>query len=102
VSDNGKLREYRIRFEPVPPGQRAIAPSAEGLRSKLGGEPDWVQGDERPDCPACGGRMMFELAPAPEFVRLFRAVVLDAYRTRHDDARRQRSTAMPTCATATD
>ena len=59
MSDNGRLREYRISFEPVPTGQKAIDPSAEGLRSKLGGDPDWVQGDERPDCPACGGRMMF-------------------------------------------
>jgi len=29
-----------------------------------------------------------ELAPAPEFMRLFKAVVLDAYRARQDDARR--------------
>jgi site-specific DNA recombinase len=30
-----------------------------------------------------------ELAPASEFLRLFRAVVLDAYQTRQDDARHQ-------------
>lgn len=29
-----------------------------------------------------------ELAPAPEFMRLFKAVVLDAYQTRQEDARR--------------
>ena len=59
MSDKRPLREYRIRFEPVPQGERAIDPSAEGLRSKLGGEPDWVQDDERPNCGECGGRMVF-------------------------------------------
>ena len=28
-----------------------------GVRSKLGGEPDWLQGEEWPEC--CGTRMTF-------------------------------------------
>jgi hypothetical protein len=26
---------------------------------QLGGEPDWIQGDETPDCPSCAARMTF-------------------------------------------
>ena len=37
------LREYRVHFERVPPGQEAIDPDALGQRSKLGGRPDWDQ-----------------------------------------------------------
>jgi len=34
-----------MRFEPVPPGQQANPPNDDnaGLRSKLGGTPDWIQ-----------------------------------------------------------
>jgi hypothetical protein len=55
------LREYRIRFERVPEGERAYPPGREnlGLRSKLGGEPDWVQGNDTPACPECGEPMSF-------------------------------------------
>jgi len=56
-----KLREYRIRFERVPEGERNYPPYPEnlGLRSKLGGGPDWDQGDETPTCPKCGEPMSF-------------------------------------------
>lgn len=30
-----------------------------GKRNKLGGEPDWIQGDNTPSCPSCGKRMTF-------------------------------------------
>lgn len=30
-----------------------------GDRHKLGGRPDWIQGDETPDCAECGGPMDF-------------------------------------------
>jgi len=56
-----KLREYRILFERVPEGERAYPPGPNnlGLRSKLGGEPDWVQLDDTPTCPKCGEPMQF-------------------------------------------
>ena len=55
------LREYRIRFELVPEGDHAYPPGREnlGLRSKLGGDPNWVQGDDTPACPQCGEPMSF-------------------------------------------
>ena len=53
------LREYRMRFERVPPGQVAIDLDALGQRSKLGGRPDWDQDDETPACPICGEVMTF-------------------------------------------
>ena len=56
-----QLREYRIRFERVAPGESPYPayPKNLGLRSKLGGEPDWAQNDESPACPDCGGEMSF-------------------------------------------
>lgn len=55
------LREYRITFERVQEGEHAYPPGPKnlGLRSKLGGEPDWVQGNETPACPKCGEPMSF-------------------------------------------
>jgi hypothetical protein len=46
-------------FQRVPNGQRAVDPEALGLRSKLGGDPDWEQEPEWPSCPECGGQMAF-------------------------------------------
>lgn len=57
-----ELREYRIRFERVPEGEQAYPPWPEnlGLRSKLGGKPDWEQGNnETPTCSECGEPMSF-------------------------------------------
>ena len=56
------LREYRILFEPVNEGEPPVRldyPENLGLQSKLGGAPDWVQGEEWPACPHCGARMTF-------------------------------------------
>ena len=56
-----KLREYRIKFERVPEGEQAYPPGPDnlGLRSKLGGDPDWVQGNDTPACPRCNEPMSF-------------------------------------------
>ena len=54
-----QLREYRVLLERVPHGERAVDPDALGLRSKLGGAPDWDQNDETPLCPGCGQPMVF-------------------------------------------
>lgn len=53
------LKEYRMKPEPVPSGQIAVDPYALGLRSKLGGKPEWDQTDETPMCPHCGEEMTF-------------------------------------------
>ncbi|WP_327432648.1 hypothetical protein [Streptomyces sp. NBC_01236] len=37
----------------------ADTPTEEPVLGRLGGEPDWLQGDETPDCPRCAGRMAF-------------------------------------------
>jgi hypothetical protein len=54
-----QLRQYRVLFErtaePDPPDREVDS----GLRSKLGGTPDWEQGEEFPNCPHCGSRMTF-------------------------------------------
>ena len=54
-----RLRQYRMLFQPVPEGERAVDPEALGLRSKLGGVPDWEQGAEWPSCPECNEQMVF-------------------------------------------
>ena len=54
------LREYRIKFEKVPKGKKAIPDDRKlGVRSKLGGEPDWEQQPEWPKCPGCKELMTF-------------------------------------------
>jgi hypothetical protein len=54
------LREYRMMFEKVVEGQKAIPdPEKLGLRSKLGGAPDWIQEPEVPTCPECKSLMSF-------------------------------------------
>ncbi|WP_189554415.1 hypothetical protein [Streptomyces lavendofoliae] len=37
----------------------ADTPTAEPVLGRLGGEPDWLQGDETPGCPSCGAPMSF-------------------------------------------
>ena len=53
-----QLREYRMLFEMMPPGETADTAQL-GLRSKLGGVPNWDQGDETPTCPDCQQEMIF-------------------------------------------
>lgn len=54
------LREYRIQFEKVPDGQRAFPDENNlGIRSKLGGEPNWCQYPEIPKCKGCKEKMSF-------------------------------------------
>lgn len=56
------LPEIRVTLERVSPGDRAVIddyPDNLGLRTKLGGEPDWIQGDEVPECEDCGEPMTF-------------------------------------------
>jgi hypothetical protein len=57
-----RLPEIRVTLERVPPEQRAVPldyPDNLGLRTKLGGEPEWIQGDDTPACPHCGRQMTF-------------------------------------------
>ena len=58
----GQYPELRVRLELVPPGETAV-PEEElpesGLRTKLGGQPDWIEGDDRPTCPGCKRKMRF-------------------------------------------
>jgi hypothetical protein len=54
--------EYRVRLERVLPGESAVPgeyPDNLGQRTKLGGEPDWIQIDDTPGCPQCEKPMSF-------------------------------------------
>jgi uncharacterized protein YwqG len=56
----GPLREYRIKFQKMPEGKKAVPdPDKPGVRSKLGGDPDWVQHPEVPKCRDCKQPMTF-------------------------------------------
>jgi hypothetical protein len=57
-----QLPEIRVILKRVRPGERAVSldyPDNLGLRTKLGGEPDWIQGDNAPQCESCGEPMTF-------------------------------------------
>jgi protein-arginine kinase activator protein McsA len=62
--DRKQLREYRMLFELVPDGDHANPPDGgePGLRSKLGGKPDWMyssSADVKVECESCKRPMTF-------------------------------------------
>ena len=57
------LREYKVKLTPCKPGEHAVKdpqdPSNDGLKTKLGGTPDWIQDDEWHRCTECKAPMTF-------------------------------------------
>ena len=53
------LRSYKIKFESVLNDEVSEHEMQSGLASKLGGKPNWLQGDETPVCPHCNDKMSF-------------------------------------------
>ena len=63
---NPKLPEFRVKLERVEEGDTAYPVGDNipyhnyiGQRTKLGGEPDWIQEGGPVDCPTCRRRMVF-------------------------------------------
>jgi hypothetical protein len=57
-----RLPELRVKVERVREGERAVPleyPDNLGVRTKLGGTPDWIQGDYTPQCESCQTPMTF-------------------------------------------
>jgi len=55
------LREYKVSLKKCAPAEHAVDlddPNVHGLRTKLGGEPDWEQSDDHPEC-SCYRKMTF-------------------------------------------
>ena len=62
VPELRRLSELRVELERVRPGDRAARleyPDNLGRRTKFGGEPEWIQGDETPICPECETALVF-------------------------------------------
>jgi len=59
-SEEDDLEEERIQLVPVAQGKKA------GGRSKLGGQPAWIQSEDTPDCPKCAKQMAFALQLASD------------------------------------
>jgi hypothetical protein len=58
------IPEIPLRLAPDSSKAKAIVAGGYGYqeagdRHKLGGEPDWIQVDETPECPECGEPMEF-------------------------------------------
>lgn len=57
------LREYKVKLTACKPGEPAIKdprdPDNDGLKTKLGGTPDWIQGEEWRKCADCKALMVF-------------------------------------------
>jgi uncharacterized protein YwqG len=56
------LPEIKVTLTRCQSGQRAVPldyPDNLGTRTKLGGQPDWIQGDQTPHCSSCGEPMTF-------------------------------------------
>ncbi len=72
--------EVRVILQRLEPGQKAVEldyPNNLGKRTKLGGLPDWIQGDQTPVCPACGA--------VPAFIAQIDSIDYDGY-GRKDEA----------------
>ena len=57
-----RLPEIRVELSRPQRGEKAVPldyPHHLGMRTKLGGEPDWVQDFETPACVECGNDMTF-------------------------------------------
>jgi hypothetical protein len=57
-----RLAEIRVVLERVAHGEKAVPSNVTdhaGLLTKLGGDPDWLQGEETPTCPHCDSEMSF-------------------------------------------
>ena len=61
-----KLPEFRVKLERVAPDESAYPIGGGipyhnhiGVRTKLGGDPDWIQEGGPVDCPSCRRRMVF-------------------------------------------
>jgi hypothetical protein len=63
MAEPKRLPEIRVTLTRVPPGERAVPleyPANLGLRTKFGGEPDWIQWtSDTPECGSCGQAMTF-------------------------------------------
>ncbi len=63
MSDRQPIPEIPLRMAPESAVAKVLVEGGYGLepgdRNKLGGDPDWLQGDETPDCPVCGEPMEF-------------------------------------------
>jgi uncharacterized protein YwqG len=56
------LREYRVTLQRMQKGEQAVPydyPDSDGISTKLGGKPSWIQSDETPRCPHCKKPMPF-------------------------------------------
>ena len=58
-----EIPEISLVMNPRTPAAKAVIGfkwnDAAGKAHKLGGSPDWLQGDHTPDCPACAKKMTF-------------------------------------------
>jgi hypothetical protein len=54
------LREIRVELVELGIGEKALDEyPSHGRRTKLGGEPTWIHGDDTPICPSCDNEMTF-------------------------------------------
>ena len=64
MEDRDPIPEIPLQMSPVTSKAKALVEGnygqlAAGDRHKLGGKPDWIQGDETPECSECGESMEF-------------------------------------------
>jgi hypothetical protein len=65
MAEHEPIPEIPLRLDPQTSKTKAIVDGtfghmvAAGDQNKLGGEPDWIQGDETPRCPECREQMEF-------------------------------------------
>ncbi|OGC68835.1 hypothetical protein A2415_02725 [candidate division WWE3 bacterium RIFOXYC1_FULL_39_7] len=55
------LKQYKVALEKSDSKESVAGtyPDNLGMRTKLGGNPDWIQNDETPICPSCNKKMSF-------------------------------------------
>jgi hypothetical protein len=58
-----EIPEIQLSMNPGTPEARGVIGfkwnTSAGRTHKIGGRPDWIQGDETPECPHCFSKMTF-------------------------------------------
>ena len=89
-----EIPEIPLVLDPKTPEAKAIIGfewnDTNGRAQKIGGRPDWLQGEDTPECPSCFKKMTFygqldclgDKVPLADCGRIFVFVCMDCYETK--------------------
>jgi hypothetical protein len=88
-----EIPEIPLILDPKTPAAKAVIGfewnDTNGRAHKIGGQPDWIQGEDTPECPSCFKKMAFygqldclgDKVPLGDCGRIYVFVCMDCYST---------------------